>query len=206
MPPRNPPYLAPIDKPKGLKLKLLYSLLGRQFGKAPGWLTVFSARMPLAYTSWMGKVYKLNKKLTLSSDTMQLIRARVDSLNMCTWCMDAGRWYAINNAQHLVAKFDAISEYQTSPLFSDKERAALDFASELTEHKHLSPDTFEALSQYYSEREICEIDWVVSTNHLMNINNLGLGIGSDGLCEITRGSQAVSAPPRSGKSDPRRAR
>lgn len=174
-------------------LKLLYSLLGRQFGKVPGWLTVFSARMPLAYTNWMGKVYKLNKKLKLSSETMRLVRARVDSINMCTWCMDSGRWYAINNAPHMVAKLDVIDEYQTSTLFSDKERAALDFASELTEHKHVSPDTFETLSRHYSEREICEINWIVATNHLFNINNLGLGIGSDGLCEINRGPQPASS-------------
>ena len=48
-------------------LKLLYWFMRRQFGTVPGWLTVFSARMPLAYTNWMGKVYKLNKKLTPSA-------------------------------------------------------------------------------------------------------------------------------------------
>lgn len=197
MPRRNPPYLAPIDKPKGPMLKFLYRLLGRQYGKVPGWLTVFSARMPLAYTSWMGKVYKLNKRLRLSSDTMMLIRARVDAINMCTWCMDAGRWYATTKAPHVLAKVDAINEYRTSPLFSDRERAALDFASELTEHKHVSSDTFDALSRHYSEREICEIDWVVATNHLMNINNLGLGIGSDGLCEINRGAGSATSLQRS---------
>lgn len=187
------PYLAPIDRPKGLVLKLLYWLLGRQFGKVPAWLTVFSSRMPLTFTTWMGKVYKLNKKLTLPADTAALVRARVDAINVCTWCMDAGRWYAINKAPHTVPKLDAVNEWQTSPLFSDAERAALDFATELTEHKHVSPGTFEALSRHYSEREICEITWLVSTNHLFNLNNLGLGIGSDGLCEIgSRPSHAAS--------------
>jgi alkylhydroperoxidase family enzyme len=110
--------------------------------------------------------------------------------------MDAGRWYAINKAPHNVPKLDAVNEYQTSPLFSDKERAALDFATELTEHKHVSPDTFETLSRHYSEREICEINWLVSTNHLFNMNNLGLGIGSDGLCEINRGPTPPPPPDR----------
>jgi alkylhydroperoxidase family enzyme len=178
-------YLPPIEKPKGLMLKMLYRLMRRQFGKVPSWLTVFSARMPLAYTNWMGKVYKLNKKLTLSPDTVALLRARVDSINTCTWCMDAGRWYAINKAPQNLPKLDALDEYQTSPLFSDEERAALDFATELTEHKHVNPDAFETLSRHYSEREICEIVWLVSTNHLFNINNIGLGIGSDGLCELS---------------------
>lgn len=187
------PYLAPIDKPKGLRLKLLYRFLGRQFGTAPGWLTVWSARLPLAYTSWMGKVYTLNKKLELSPDTMRLIRARVESINMCTWCMDAGRWYVINKEPHLLPKLDALHDYQTSPLFSDEERAALDFASELTAQKRVNPETFESLARHYSERQICEIVWVVSTTFLMNINNLGLGVGSDGLCEINPGPRSQGA-------------
>ena len=188
-------YLAPIQKPSGVRLKLLYRLLGRQFGKAPGWLTVFSARMPLAYTSWMGKVYKLSKRLKVSQDTTRLVRERVNRINMCAWCMDADRWHAATNMPHLVPKLDALDAYQTSALFSDDERAALDFATELTVHKRVSPETFAALARHYSEREMCEIVWVVSTNHLMNINNLGLGIGSDGLCEINPRPQAASALP-----------
>jgi alkylhydroperoxidase family enzyme len=191
------PYLAPIEKPKGLMLKLLYWFMRRQFGKVPGWLTVFSARMPLTFTNWMGKVYKLNNKLKLPSDTVALVRARVDAINICTWCMDAGRWYATNKAPHYLPKLDALDEYQTSPLFSDKERAALDFATELTEQKHVSGETRAALSRHYSEREICEIVWLVSSNHLFNINNLALGIGSDGLCETrSRGQSAATRASR----------
>jgi alkylhydroperoxidase family enzyme len=190
---QTPPYLAPIDKPHGLVLKLLYRILGRQFGKVPAWLTVFSARMPLAYTTWMGKVYKLTKKLTISADTAALIRTRVDAINGCTWCLDAGRWYATNKTPHLVAKLDAIADYQESPLFDDAERAALHFTTELTEHKHVSPDTFESLARHYPQRQICEIVWLVSTNHLFNINNIGLGITSDGLCELNRRPQPASA-------------
>jgi alkylhydroperoxidase family enzyme len=174
-------------------LKVLYWFSRRQFGTVPGWLSVFSARMPLAFTSWMGKVYRLNKKLSLPPDTVALVRAHIDSLNTCTWCMDAGRWYAINKAPHLVPKLDALDEYRASPLFSVKERAALDFATELTGQKHVSPESFAALSRHYPEREICEIVWLVSSNHLFNINNLGLGIGSDGLCQInSRGRPAVA--------------
>jgi hypothetical protein len=44
-----------------------------------------------------------------------------------------------------------------------------------------------------SEREICELAWIVATNHLFNMNNLGLGIGSDGLCELHLERQAASA-------------
>jgi alkylhydroperoxidase family enzyme len=107
--------------------------------------------------------------------------------------MDAGRWYAINNAPQTLPKLDAIDDYRASPLFTERERAALDFATELTEHRNVSPGTFAALSRFYSEREICEINWVVSTNNLFNLNNLGLGIASDGLCELSSRPQATEA-------------
>jgi hypothetical protein len=113
--PIETPCLAPIEKPKGLMMKLLYRFLGRQFGKVPGWLSVFSARMPLTFTSWMGKVYKLDGKLKLPADTARLIRERVNGINGCTWCLDAGRWYAIRRTPHLVPRLDALHEYQTSP-------------------------------------------------------------------------------------------
>lgn len=187
------PYLAPIEKPKVLRLRLLGVLLRRMMPKAPGWYTVFSSRMPFAFTMWIGKAGSLNKKLTIGADASALIRARVDDLNTCTHCADAGRWYITEKQPHLLPKLDALYDYQSSPLFSEQERAALDYASELTEHKHISPDTFTAVSRHYSEREICEIVWVVASNHLNNINNLGLGIGSDGFCELAKQPKLASA-------------
>ncbi len=89
----------------------------------------------------------------------------------------------LHKSPESAAKFDALDEYRTSPLFSDAERAALDYATELTEESHVSPDTFAELARHYSEREICEIVWLVASEHLYNINNIGLNIGSDCLCE-----------------------
>ena len=54
------------------------------------------------------------------------------------------------------AKFDSLDEYSTSHLFTDAERAALDYVTELTKDKKVNPDTFARMSRYYSEREICE--------------------------------------------------
>jgi alkylhydroperoxidase family enzyme len=144
---------------------------------------VFCARLPTAFTNFYGKVSKLDKELELPADTAMLIRERVASINTCLYCMDANRWAAINKAPENASKLDALEEYQTSPRFSDKERAALAFATDLTEEKHVSPETFAELSRHYSEREICEIVWLVASEHLYNINNIGLNIGSDGMCE-----------------------
>ena len=176
-------YLSPVAKPKSLMLKLGYRYTRKHFGQVPGPLSVFCARMPTAFTSFYMKAGKLEKKLKLASDTAVLIRERVASSNMCLYCMDANRWSAINKAGVDAAKLDALAEFRDSPLFSDSERAALAFATELTEDKHVSPDTFAELARHYSEREICDIVFLVASEHLYNINNIGLNIGSAGMCE-----------------------
>jgi alkylhydroperoxidase family enzyme len=190
------PYLAPIEKPKSRVLKLGFWFARRQFGKVPGPLAVFSARMPLAFTSFYGKVSRLDKKLQLSADTAVLIRERVASTNMCLFCMDSARWYATEKAPHMLPKLDALHEYRTNDLFSESERATLDYATELTENKHVSPETFAALSRHYSEREICDVVWLVASEHIYNISNGGLNIGSDGMCEAkVEESSAVATTP-----------
>ena len=88
------------------------------------------------------------------------------------------------------ARLDALEHYRTSPLFTEAERAALDYATELTTNRSVSPETFERLARHYSEREICEIVWLVASEHLYNVSNIGLNIGSDGFCEL--GPQRVA--------------
>lgn len=49
--------------------------------------------------------------------------------------------------------------------------------------RRVSHATFAALAEHHSEREICDIVWLVASEHLFNLSNIGLNIGSDGLCE-----------------------
>jgi len=84
------------------------------------------------------------------------------------------------------AKFDALEEYRTSHLFTDAERAALDYVTELTKDEKVNPDTVARMSRNYCEREFCEIVWLVASEHLYNMTNIGLNIHSDMLCDISR--------------------
>lgn len=186
-------YLPPVEKPPGLFLKMVYFFSRRQFGKVMTPLAVFSARMPVAFLSFYGKISKLDKKLQLPSELAVLVRERVASINTCLFCMDAARWYAMKESTGSAVRFDALSDYKTSPLFTDAERAALDYVTELTRDKMVLPDTFERLQRYYSERQICDIVWLVASEHLYNVSNIGLNIGSDGLCEVRPTGESAEA-------------
>lgn len=50
----------------------------------------------------------------------------------------------------------------------------------------MDPDTFDRMAGYYSEREICEIVYLVASEHLYNITNIGLNIHSDMICDIAK--------------------
>jgi len=178
-------YLPPIENPQGVMLKLVYAMSRRQFGKVMTPLKVFVARMPLSFGMFIGKIAKLDKKLELPQETQILVRERVARLNVCLFCIDIGRWFAIQSHMN-EAKFDAMEDYATSPLYSDAERALLDYVTELTRDKKVEPDTFARLRKYYSERAICEIVWLVASEHVYNMTNIGLNIHSDMLCDIAR--------------------
>lgn len=178
-------FLPPIEKPKGLMMKLAYYFTRRQFGKVLTPLKVHSARLPIGFGQFYAKISQLDKKLQLSPETVMLIREHVARINVCLFCIDIGRSFTIKASMNQ-AKFDALEQYRTSPLFSDAERAALDYVAELTKTKSVSPDTFSRMRRYYSEREACEIVWLVATEHVYNMTNIGLNIHSDMLCDLTR--------------------
>jgi len=178
-------FLAPVEKPKGLMKKLVYAMSRRQFGKVPTPVKVVYSRMPTSFGMFVGKIAQLDKKLELPAETAFLIREQVAHNNVCTFCTDIGRYFVIK-ARMNEAKFDALADYKTSPLFSVAERAALDYVTELTRDKKVDPATFEHVRKHFSERAICEMVWLVASEHFYNMTNLGLNIHSDMLCDIAR--------------------
>ena len=178
-------FLPPIEKPGSVVMKLVYFFTRRQFGRVLTPLKVYAVRLPAAFGTFYGKVSQLDKKLVLPQETAMLIRQQVARINVCLFCMDINRWYAIKSSMN-EAKFDALDQYRTSPLFTDKERAALAYATELTKEKKVNPDTFAGMARYYTEREICEIVWLVASEHIYNITNIGLNIHSDMICSVKK--------------------
>src|SRR5260221_3712902 len=134
-------FLPPIEKPNGLMMKLAYYFTRRQFGKVLTPLKVHSARLPSAFGLFYTKIAQLDKKLTLPPETVLLIREQVARINVCLFCMDIGRSLTIK-ASMSEAKFDALEQYSASHLFTDAERAALDYVTELTKDKNVNTDTF----------------------------------------------------------------
>ncbi|MGO9409865.1 MAG: carboxymuconolactone decarboxylase family protein [Spirochaetia bacterium] len=177
--------LQPIENPKGLFSRIAYWMVRRQFGKVMTPMKVMGPRMPgsmrLAYAITKFEL----KRIRLDHELHFMVATLASQINGCGFCIDLGRSMAIRE-QLEMEKFDALLEYRTSPLFSERERAALAYVEEATRSKRVSDATFEELRNHFSEREIAEITWVNALENYYNLQNLPLEIGSDGFCSIAQ--------------------
>lgn len=183
------PFLPPIENPEDPVMKQVYEMTSKQFGKVVTPVKVFIARMPPEFGEFSARIGQLGQKLTLPHETAMLIAQRVSGINICSFCTDLSRAFTIQMSMNQ-AKFDALEEYRTSPLFTEAERAALDYVTELTTNKAVSPDTFARMAKHYTERQVCEIVWLVASEHFYNMTNIGLNIHSDMLCDISKKNKA----------------
>ena len=179
------PFLRPIDDPSDPAIKQAYQNMKQYFGKVMTPARVFNSRMPSEFLRFYTEISSLDQKLELPKETAMLIRQQVARINLCLFCIDSNRaatiWSSMNQA-----KFDALDNYQTSPLFDDAERAALDYVTTLAKEKKVDPQVFATLLKHYSERQICEIVYLVASEHVNNMTNIGLNIHSDMLCNLAQ--------------------
>ena len=179
------PFLHPIDEPSDPAIKQAYQNMRQYFGKVMTPARVFNSRLHPEFLQFYTQISVLDQRLELPKEMVMLIRQQVARMNVCLFCIDSNRaatiWASMNQA-----KFDALDHYQTSPFFTEAERTALDYATILTKEKKADPKIFADLLKYYSERQICEIVYLVASEHIYNITNIGLNIHSDLLCNIAQ--------------------
>ncbi len=172
-----------IENPRNPFVRLCYWLVRRQLGKTvTPWKVIF-ARLPHAIPSQLGVYWGLEKGLPLDPALQLLLQAHTAGLNGCAFCLDIGRAIGLQRGADL-DKVDAVARCRTSPLFTERERAALAYVEEATRNRTVSDDTFDTLRRHFDEREIVAITWLNAVENFFNLLNVPLGIEADGLCAL----------------------
>ncbi len=172
--------LEPIEKPGSLLLKALYLYARREFGKVPTPLKTIYARKPRLAAVFFVIDGLLNKGISLSPDFRLTFQAYVSLLNGCSFCHDARTALAVQRRLGM-EKFQALREYRSSNLFSERERAALAFAEEFSQARRVCDETFAALANYFTETELIELIWMNAAETYFNSLAIPFAITSDGL-------------------------
>ena len=103
--------------------------------------------------------------LTVDRAVAQLVRLRVAQVNNCAYCLTVHH-AAARRAGITQSKIDTLTAWWETRLFSDAERAALDYAEVLTRAADTTaasrlPQVHDELAVHFSETEILDIVAVV---------------------------------------------
>lgn len=132
-----------------------------------------------------------------------LVLVRVSQINWCEFCVDLNSANAIQ--RHVsAAKLDALGDFENSPLYGERERAALAYADAMTDsNRKPNAEMIERLRQHFHDDAIIELTALIAFQNLSSKFNAALGVQAQGFCRrSTRLGDSVGtqAGPTTGKS------
>jgi len=88
-------------------------------------------------------------------------------------------------------KILALDEYATSPLYDDKERAALDYADAITlSDRDVTDHLFDRVRRHFDDDEIVELTAAIAWENSSSKFNRALRVPSQGLWKRSRGRRS----------------
>lgn len=118
-----------------------------------------------------------------------LITVRVSQINGCHFCVDLNSFIVLRRGLDQT-KLAALTEYETSPLFSEREKAALAYADAVTDsNRRASPDHFARLRRHFDDDAIIELTALIAFQNLSSKFNAALGVEPQGFCTVPKAEQ-----------------
>lgn len=114
------------------------------------------------------------KKSSLGDTLLDLINIRASQLNGCAFCLDMHAKEAKIHGERELRIYH-IPIWRESPLFSDAEKAALEWTEALTKigPEGVSDEIYERVRSHFSEVQLSELSFAVGMINLWNRLNIG---------------------------------
>lgn len=111
-----------------------------------------------------------------------LITVRVSQINWCAFCVDLNSATVLKRGADL-AKLAELERFETSALFSEREKAALAYAEAVTySDRQPAPEHFERLRLHFDDDAIIELTALIAFQNLSSKFNSALGVEPQGFC------------------------
>lgn len=114
------------------------------------------------------------KKSPLDDKLLELLRLRVSQLNGCAYCLDM-HYKELRHRGETELRISILPAWEESEFFTEKEKAVLRFAEEVTviDHHPLKDSVFEELRSYFDIDEIAYLSLAIAQintwNRLMKV-------------------------------------
>lgn len=111
-----------------------------------------------------------------------LLQVRVSQINGCEFCVDLNSATALER-EVAHERLTALADFEHSPLFDERERAALAYAEAMTDTRRgVDEPLFARLRQVFSDAEIVELTALLAFQNLSSKFNSALGVPAQGFC------------------------
>jgi uncharacterized peroxidase-related enzyme len=127
----------------------------------------------------------IDRKQSLISPVLRsLITVRVSQINWCRFCVDINSATLIKRAGS-EEKCQQLENWRESSIFSDEERAALDYAEKITlSNEQVDDECFSRLKLFFSEDAIIDLTALIAFQNMSSKFNSALDIEPQGFCNI----------------------
>lgn len=113
-----------------------------------------------------------------------LVTVRVSQLNHCPFCVDLNSAILLERSGD-TEKVHALASWRESELFSDRERAVLEYSEAMTlSNREVDAAAFEALKAHFDEDAIVELTGIIAFQNMSTKFNNALGIPPQGFCRV----------------------
>ena len=112
-------------------------------------------------------------KSSIEQKLLQLIEYRVSQINGCAYCLDMHS-KDLRHVGETEQRIYMISAWRETPLFTDRERAALAWAEAVTllNKGHVPDEVYEEVRKEFSEEELIDLTLAVATINSWNRLNI----------------------------------
>jgi AhpD family alkylhydroperoxidase len=121
------------------------------------------------FTEKLQELGQLAKHSSLGNTIIDLVNIRASQLNGCAFCLDMHSKEAkIHGEREL--RLCHVAIWRESPLFSEKEKAALEWTEAVTKlcRNELEDETYDRVRKQFDEKQIAELTFAIG---IINIGN-----------------------------------
>ena len=108
-------------------------------------------------------------KCGLEHRLLHLLKLRASQINGCAFCIDM-HWKDARAAGESEQRLYGLNAWEESPLYTDRERAALAWTESVTQvsSTHVPDEVFAEAQKYFSEKEIVDLTYAISAINAWN--------------------------------------
>lgn len=152
----------------------IYEALEKQFGTVIPPMKALAHR-PDVLRAVANLTGLLHAPSTIDAGLKELMNLRASQVNGCEYCVKV---HGAMARRHKVSreKVDACAAFETSPLFEEREKAALAYCEEASrERVPVREETFARLREHFDDGEIVELTCIIGLISFWNRFNIALG-------------------------------